>query len=129
MREDIYQMFTDYRQSFKLKWGRIINAGFNKIIPEFEVQSKKYNCMQRVSKDSIIWYDKNDDIQAMFCFPLNAKDFDLILKAFNTIKKNRSPITFIFIHQESDGEGNYDIFRISEKSYLEHLNRVRFRKR
>jgi hypothetical protein len=50
----------------------------------------------------------------VFCFPLSAKDFDAIITAFNTIQYNHSPLTFIFLHQESDGEGNYDIFRTSE---------------
>ena len=121
-------MFADYSQSFKLKWGRIINAGLDKIRLELEGQSRKYHCVQKATTDSIIWYDKNNVIQAMFCFPPDARDFNSIFKIFDTIKKNKAPITFIFIHQVSDGEGNYDIFGISEKSYLEHLNRVRFRK-
>jgi len=129
MRTDIYLMFSNYSQSFKLKWGRIINAGFNKIYLELEGQSRKYHCVQKATTDSVIWYDKNNVIQAMFCFPSDAKDFDSIFKIFGTIKKNKAPITFIFIHQVSDGKGNYDIFGISEKSYLEHVNRVRFRKK
>jgi hypothetical protein len=129
MKFDIYLMFSDYSQSFKLKWGRIINAGFDKIVPELEAESKKYSCNQIVEKEFITWYDKSSQIQAMFCFPLNAKDFDAILATFNTIKQYNSPVSFIFIHQESDGEGNYDIFRISERSCLEHNNRVRFRRK
>jgi hypothetical protein len=127
MREDIGRIFSDYRQSFKLKWGRIIHAGFEKIVPELEAESMNYRCIQKVENSSIIWYDKDNKIQAMFCFPQNAKDFESIFMIFKEIRNKNSPLTFIFIHQESDGTGNYDIFRISEKSYLEHNNRVRFR--
>jgi len=75
-----------------------------------------------------MWYDNSGRVQAMFCFVLNAKNFDSILRAFNAIKGNNSPVSYIFIDQESDGKGNYDIFRISERSSLEHNNRVRFRR-
>ena len=127
MRPDIYLMFSDYGQSFKLKWGRIINAGFDRVILDLKTESLKHKCAQEVEKDYIIWYDENNKIQAMFCFTLNAKDLDSILRTFNTIKDKNSPISYIFIEQESDGKGNYDIFRISERSCLEHNNRVRFR--
>ena len=129
MRNDIYVMFSDYRQSFKLRWGRIFHSGKESIFDELESESKKYNCIQKKEEDFIIWIDADMNIQAMFYFPENSKDFNSIYKVFNKVRKNAAPITFIVIHQVSDGDGDYDIFRISEKSYLEHNNRVRFRKR
>lgn len=129
MRNDIYFMFSDYRQSFKLRWGRIFHSGFEKIKDQLESESSKYNCEQTIEEDFIIWMDDEKSIQAMFCFPANSKDFDSIYKVFNKVRKNAATITFIVIHQASDGDGNYDIFRISENSYLEHNNRVRYRKR
>lgn len=51
MRSEIDLMFSDYRQSFKLRWGRIINAGFDKIISELDILGEKYNCKQEVRED------------------------------------------------------------------------------
>ena len=34
------------------------------------------------------------------------------------------PLAFVIIEQRADGPRNYDIFRLSERSYMEHNNRA-----
>ena len=36
--------------------------------------------------------------------------------------------TYAIIHQWKEGEGTYDIFRLSKFSYFEHCNRVKMPK-
>lgn len=127
MRLDIYQMFSDFRQPFKLKWGRMLHGGFPKFVDALEVESNRFGCRQEVTDGFITWYDRDDIRQAMFCFPDDAGNFEDLFSIFQQIGETRPPVTFIFIEQKSDGEGNYDVFRISERSYLEHNNRMRFR--
>lgn len=82
MRNDIYYLFSDYRQSFKLRWGRIFHSGKESILEALETESKKYSCVQKNEEDFIIWMDDDKNIQTMFYFPENSQDFNSIYKGF-----------------------------------------------
>ena len=54
-----------------------------------------------------------------------ASPFDFGMeKVYQDIKAMHVPVTYVVIEQLQDGKGQYDIFRLSELSYLEHANRA-----
>ncbi len=127
MRKDINLMFCDYSQKFKLKWGKIFHGGIDKTANELMKLSKNYGCVQKQSDNDIVWLNKDDKPEAMFCLVEAANDLARIKGIYDKIENTKIPITFVIVHQLSDGPGNYDIFNLSERSYLVHNNRARYR--
>ncbi len=45
-------------------------------------------------------------------------------RVYDTIAANEAPLAYTFVHQRADGEGTWDIFRMSTLTYLAHSSRV-----
>jgi hypothetical protein len=129
MRKDIYDMFHDYGQSFKLRWGRIFASGPKAAEEALEKKAQEFKCKQSVKDGYIIWRGRGGKIEAMFCIRPDNKKPSAIGKIYKKIEKTECPLTFVVVEQYGDGPGNYDIFRLSQVSYLEHNNRARYRPR
>jgi len=78
---------------------------------------------------SIIWKNSKSKIcECLFCLIDDAADFSNIKSIINKIENLNPIFTYAIIHQKKDGEGTYDIFRLSKFSYPEHCNRVKIPK-
>jgi len=64
------------------------------------------------------------NIASMFAFIIDPTDLAGIISMYADIRTLAVPVTFAIIEQREDGAGQYDVFRLSEKSYLEHCNRA-----
>ena len=124
MRQDIYDMFTQYQAEFQYKWNKIIAAGFDAFEVELEQLAQRFGLSQSKADKRVLWKNAQGQVEAMFAYIIDPTDIDGIISTYVAIKDNNSPLTFAFIEQREDGEGQYDIFRLSEKSYTEHNNRA-----
>jgi hypothetical protein len=129
MRTDIYNMFGDLSQSFKLKWGKIFASERAVAEAALNEKAEDFKCKQSVEDGFIIWRGKSGKIEAMFCILPDNRSPKAIGNIYHKIEKTKCPVTFVVVEQRSDGPGNYDIFCLSEVSYLQHCNRVRYRPR
>ncbi|MBU1636374.1 hypothetical protein KKC97_01745, partial [bacterium] len=55
---------------------------------------------------------------------VRSRDINLIIDCCHKIRDERISLTLVFVERREDGAGQYDIFRLSERSYLEHINRA-----
>ena len=124
MRRDIYKMFERYEPPFQYKWNRIIASGFDRFAAELEQLAEEYGVTQHTEQNRVFWNDERGSDVAMFAFIINAKDIEGIIAMYKLIHERFIPITFAIIEQKGDGDGAFDIFRVSEQSYLEHCNRA-----
>jgi len=60
----------------------------------------------------------------MFRLIPDPRDFSAVRAVYEAIAQSACPLTFAILHQAKDGEGAYDTFRLSARSYMEHDNRV-----
>jgi hypothetical protein len=127
MKKAIYSMFKDYSQPFKLRWGRVFHGGPQSIEAALTEEAKKHACSLQRSGTDFLWVGRSGKAEAMFRFVPDPSDISSVQSVYQKIKKLGVPITFVVVHQTPDGSGNYDIFRLSEDSYLEHHNRARYR--
>lgn len=129
MRKDIYDMFTVYGQPFKLRWGKIFASERAVIEEVLNKKAKEFECKQSVEDGYTVWRGNRGKVEAMFCILPDNKKPAAIKSIYQKIQRSKCPVTFVVVEQHSDGPGNYDIFRMSEVSYLEHSNRARYRPR
>lgn len=125
MNDAIHTMFADYGQTFKLRWGRVIFKG--ELEEKLKEVSSEYGCSQAIEKSDIIWKNEDNKVEALFRYIDDPTQINALQDIYQTIKRLDCPISFIVVNQTPDGRGNYDIFKFSEKSYLQHHNRFRHR--
>ena len=129
MNEAIYSTFDDSSQKFKRKWGKIFHDGRDSIEKALGEEADRHDCTMRRSGNDYIWINQRKKPEAMFRFIPDSSDISLFQNIYQKIKKTEVPLAFVVVHQTVDGEGNYDVFRFSGKSFLEHNNRPRYRKK
>ena len=124
MRKDVYDMFSVYGSDFQYRWNRIIASGFEAFARELARVAGIFGLRQHEEGGDVLWVAESGEVEAMFAYVIDPKDLERIMATYKRIKDRRIPLTFVIIEQRGDGEGQYDIFRISETSYLEHVNRA-----
>jgi hypothetical protein len=118
----------EIKGSKKNKWGRIFSLPLPRIAEALAPLAERHGCRQEVKPDHILWFGKSKKPAAMFCFITDPSELAQVKRVYSRITKLSPRVTFAVVHQKSDGNGVYDIFRFSEQSYLEHHNRVYYRK-
>jgi hypothetical protein len=82
---------------------------------------------QHAEGDHLLWISGND-IRVKFCFISDPSNIEAIRRIFNDDANAEIPVCFIVVTQPdlSDDRGDiiFDIFRMSEQSYLCHFFRV-----
>jgi hypothetical protein len=114
--------------SRKYYWGRVFASPVPKIAEALAPFAERAGCKQKILKDSIIWQGRDKNPEIMFCFIPEPSDLKAVRAVYGKVAKLNPILTFVIVHQKSDGIGSYDIFRLSRISYLEHYNRVYNRK-
>ena len=108
----------------KYRWGRVFASPLPVVVDAFAPYAEKAGCIQEVALQRIFWVDENRHLVAMFCLVPEPSDLDSVCEIFAEVAERSPRVTFVIVHQKADGTGNYDIFRLSPASYLEHHNRV-----
>lgn len=123
----LFRMFYPIDKNLERRWGRIFDSEFKDVCAFFQEAADKHNYEQKnLGKQIILWRDKEDStVEALFYFVREASDLNQVQNVFKRIQKHRPAVTYAIVHQKKEGEGVYDIFRLSRFSYLEHCNRVR----
>ena len=126
-RIEIAKLFYPLGRSEERKWARVFRNGFNSLLTRLEAEAINLKFIQEIIDESyIIWRDQDTSInECMFYIILDATSFESIQSLIDHIESLRPTFTYAIIHQQKDGEGNYDIFLLSQFSYLEHCNRVK----
>jgi hypothetical protein len=114
----------ELKGSKKKKWGRIFSLPFPRIAEALAPLAERHGLRQEARADHILWLGKSKKPAAMFCFITDPSDLAQVKRVYNRISRFSPRVTFAIVHQKADGSGVYDIFRFSERSYLEHHNRV-----
>jgi hypothetical protein len=114
----------EIKGSKKRKWGRIFSLPLPRIAEALAPLAEREGFRQEAESDHILWLGKSKNPAAMFCFIDDPSELAQVKKVYNRISRILPRVTFTIVRQKSDGPGIYDIFRMSERSYLEHHNRV-----
>lgn len=115
---------NNLKGSKKYTWERIFASPFPTVVGALAPYAERADCTQLTEEQTIFWLDKNQGLKAMFCLVPDPSELDLVREVYERVAKRKPLVTFVIVHQKKDGVGNYDIFRLSPLSYLEHHNRV-----
>ena len=123
MRDNLYDFFTVYEPDFQYRWNDVIHEGLDVFAQE--LSKALPDDLTQESRDKwVYWRDGDGHTQAMFAFIVDPTDLDGLINTYQEVKRESIPLAFVIIEQRADGPRNYDIFRVSERSYMEHNNRA-----
>jgi hypothetical protein len=124
MGDELYDLFSKYDPDFQYHWNDVIHRGFEAFAEELAKLLPEAGLTQESRGKWVYWRDSEGSVQAMFAFVIDPTDLDGLIDMYQEIKRESIPLTFVIIEQKADGPRNYDIFRLSERSYMEHTNRA-----
>jgi len=124
MRDELYDLMRVYEPEFQYRWNDVIHEGFDAFAKEVATLLPEGDLTQETDGKRVYWRDAEGNPQVMFAFIVDPTDLDGVIETYQEIKRESIPLTFVIIEQRADGPRNYDIFRISERSYMEHNNRA-----
>jgi hypothetical protein len=125
-RIEIAKMFYPLERNEERKWARVFHKGLDSLYARLETEASKLSFIQDLKENYIIWIDPDKNTnESMFCIISDATSFKSVQSLISKIEELRPIFTYAIVHQQKDGEGTYDIFRLSKFSYLEHCNRVK----
>ena len=123
MRDDIFGMFYPLSKEIQQTLAQTVRDSQEKFTELLAELARQSGYEQIRTANGVSWME-DDAVQVMFFRVTEPGDIDAIRSVYDTVKENNSPLAFVFIHQVPDGLGTWDIFRLSEQSYMEHCNRI-----
>lgn len=109
------------------EWGNLFASPWSDLLDGMQTRAADMGFNQHAEGDQIFWTSGND-IRVKFCFIQDPSNIDAIRRVFNDDANTEIPVCFIVVKQPdlSDDRGDiiFDIFRMSEQSYLWHFYRV-----
>ena len=124
MRDDIFGMLYPLAKETQKILAQAVKESEEKFTSFLAELANQGGYKQIQSDNNAAWIDESGVMQVMFFRILDPGKIDAIRSVYDTIKENKCPLAYVFIHQIPDGDGTWDIFRLSERSYMEHCNRV-----
>jgi hypothetical protein len=118
IRQDLHGMFSSLSQQESKEWAEAFSAD---AAMKFWEASKQYNCTQQTEEGAVLWFGKDDKLEAMFHVISDPKDLNSFRKIYELVDVKGCPLTYLVVPVR---KGVYDIFRLSLASYMEHCNRV-----
>jgi len=121
---ELFQMFYPLGKRDKRRWAAKLALPECEYVAALDEEARKYGLVQRSLDDGVAWLDE-DGRQLMLLFRVaDPRNLSAVRRVYDTIATNEAPLAYAFVHQPPDGEGTWDIFHMSQLSYLAHCNRV-----
>jgi len=114
-------------ESKDLLWktiGKALQGDIDDVPMQLLTLATQFNFTQEVIEGIVRWYTKDDVLRIQFFVIPDPRDLDAVLRVYAETKENECLITYIFVHQWTDGEGNWDLFMIHPGRRMEHRSRL-----
>lgn len=126
LREDIYTLFAcdrEFPEPGCADWAELLSGPIEGVYDQLSTLASQYDCKQTVENGIVQWTGSHDKVKAAFFILTEHASIEAVNSIYEFIYQSQCPVTFVFV--ESDRPGQYDIFRLSARSYLEHHNQVK----
>jgi hypothetical protein len=123
-RSDLFAIFDGMTREDERAWRPALGGPPGRTVELLAAMAGRYGCTGEAEGELVLWRDEAGALQAAFAYLPDPSDLAAVTEVHDAAARTGSPLTFALVHQAKDGEGNYDIFRLSTRSYMEHNNRM-----
>ncbi len=124
MRDEIFNMFYPLAREPQEQLANAVQESEDQFADILAQAAKCYDCKQTHSGKRVTWLDETGIIEVMFFRIVDPRDINELRGVYDEIAENNCPLSYVFIRQLPDSEEAWDIFRLSERSFMEHCNRI-----
>ncbi len=107
----------------RLEIGETLRAAPGELPVKLQEAARQLNFSQKVEDDAVYWYDDGGQVQALFIAVPDPRNLEAILAAYSATQETGCPRAFIYVHQWTDGVGNWDVFTITPDRRMAHGGR------
>jgi len=108
----------------KEKIGRALPQGVDELAGILQTGAAALDLVQEVVGRYVHWKTRDDKLALVFGVVPDPRDLDAVLDAYVHAKQERPALMALFVHQWTDGEGNWDAFVITPQRAMEHADRI-----
>lgn len=119
-RPDLTSFWAENRESI----GKALPEGVDGLGRVLQAGADELGLAQQVQGDYVHWATKDGKLAISFCAVADPRDVHRILDAFVQAKEKQPALAAVFVHQWTDGEGNWDAFAITPQRAMQHADRI-----
>lgn len=90
----------------------------------FQAGADAFDLQQTADDRYIRWQNSEGQLFVTFAFIPDPRDLDAVLDVYAQAREKQGGLTAVFVHQWTDGEGNWDVFAIGPRRVMRHVDRI-----
>lgn len=119
-----HHRLEDFRAADKRGIGAGLPQGAGALADALRAGADAFGLTQQARDTHVCWVDEEGEIALMFCVVPDPRNLDRVLGCFTLAQSENARLAAIFVHQWTDGEGNWDVFPVSPRTGLQHADRI-----
>ncbi len=108
----------------KERIGRALPNGVDELAGILQTGADMFELTQELESGYIHWKNPEGKLVLVFCVVPDPRDLDVVLDAYVHAGQRHPALMAVFVHQWTDGEGNWDAFVITPKRAMQHADRI-----
>lgn len=124
LRKELRRVWSRLTPDQRKAWGAAFDGPRDKAIEKLREICEECEGTQEVRGNAILWRGKKNRAEVMISLIPDSGDLGAVSQIFEDIHAHRPLVTYAIVHQIADGDGQFDIFELSRRRYLEHFTRI-----
>ncbi|MHC4431695.1 MAG: hypothetical protein ACYTBS_07640, partial [Planctomycetota bacterium] len=104
--------------------GEALPKGIDALADVLQTSADDFGLVQQVHGQYVLWSTEQGELHLMFCRVADPRDLDCMRDVFVQVRERQPSLTGIFVHQWTDGEGNWDVFVVTPQRAVQHADRI-----
>ncbi len=104
--------------------GEALPQGIEALAGVLQTGADRFEFAQEVAGKSVHWKMADGRAALAFCIVPDPRDLDAVLEVYEHAQELQPALVAVFVHQWTDGEGNWDAFAIGPRRAMQHCDRI-----
>jgi len=104
--------------------GQALPQGIDALAGVLRPGADQFDFAQDVTEKAVHWKMADGRVTVAFCIVPDPRDLDAVLEVYENAKGLQPALVGVFVHQWTDGEGNWDAFAIGPRRAMRHCDRI-----
>jgi len=108
----------------KKRIGCALPQGLGALAEVLRRGADRFELTQEVTGNVVHWNRADGRVALAFSIVSDPRDLDAVLDVYQHAKTIQPALVAVFVHQWTDGEGNWDVFAIGPGRVMQHCDRI-----
>jgi|GEM_PF-5856733 len=108
----------------KERIGEALPQGIEALAKVLQSGADRFEFVQEVAGKRVHWKMADGRVALAFCIVPDPRDLSAVLNVYEHARELQPALVGVFVHQWTDGQGNWDAFAIGPKRAMQHCDRI-----